>query len=684
MHVCQRLAATIAALGICVTGAMPVGAQSAEPKLNKAQRATLEAVITAVDRAALDPTDTAITSATWISHVLRASDGSHYIALRADVPGVAPPRGPVILYARLATRRDPATPASVVAERSAVLEWLKGRRGDPLPMRAARSTTVNAGEMPIGGTAAAVGDVAADATSALRLGELRRERETRMREDEAARRKAMLEKADQQRTSLFPFEDFDAGAQLQTGPAGHVRLLRSVTAGPGDYDLLVGWVDPASPAGARPQVVVVTQRLRLPPAPAVFGLSDIVVAEDVVTLSKPYSAMQQAGHPYAFGGVEVVPAPGNRLVNDGTLGLVYQVVNASGTAAGKPDVEVTFQLHRMIGNRLEAFGRLEPQRHRADSLPEDFDVALGHPLFGAVRAPLATFPRGRYRIDVTADDRLAGRKVVTEVALEIKGSPTSLLREAPTAGQAFRREQLLTPIVLASLARALAPGSPSPPLARALAAAEAGRFAELVQVAVTEPSERPLAQALLALGLYGLGDSPRTVATQLTQAVAQGAPAGPVRLMLGATSALLRDDAAAVAAWNDAREEGMADTVVSPMLVDAYLRRQDVARAAAMATAVLDRHPGDTEARQALAMTHIATRRYADALDLLDATEAPEPADGSVDFLRLHALFAAHVVGVSIPDAAARFERLAGAYVARPGLHAALVQEWLAVVSAAP
>ncbi len=154
--------------------------------------------------------------------------------------------------------------------------------------------------------------------------------------------------------------------------------------------------------------------------------------------------------------------------------------------------------------------------------------------------------------------------------------------------------------------------------------------------------------------------------------------------MLGATSALLRDDAAAVAAWNDAREEGIADTVVSPLLVDAYLRRQDVARAAAMATAVLDRHPGDTEARQALAMTHIATRRYADALNLLDATEAPEPADGSVDFLRLHALFAAHVVGVSIPDAAARFERLAGTYVARPGLHAALVQEWLAVVSAAP
>ena len=152
--------------------------------------------------------------------------------------------------------------------------------------------------------------------------------------------------------------------------------------------------------------------------------------------------------------------------------------------------------------------------------------------------------------------------------------------------------------------------------------------------------------------------------------------------MLGATSALLRDDAAAVAAWNDAREEGMADTVVSPMLVDAYLRRQDVARAAAMATAVLDRHPHDIDARHALAMTHIATRRYGDALALLEADEAA-PADGT-DFLRLHALFAAHVAGVPLPDAAARFMRIADAYVEGTGAHAALVREWLAVVSGAP
>lgn len=433
-------------------------------------------------------------------------------------------------------------------------------------------------------------------------------------------------------------------------------------------------------AGAKASVVVIRHRLRLPATSARFGLSEVVVARDVQPLAKPYTGQQQAGHPYAFGGVEVVPAPGNRLVNDGTLGLVYQVVNASAAADGKPNVEVTFELQRMVGDRFENFGRLEPQRHHAATLPGDFDVALGHPLFGAVRAPLGTFPRGHYRIDVTAVDRLAGLRVASSVPLEIKGSPSSLLREAPTAGQSFRREQILTPAVLTSLARALAPASPSGPLTLALRAAEAGRFADLLQVSITEPAERPAGQALFALGLYGLGDSPRTVATQLTQAAAQGASAGPVQVMLGATSALLRDDAGAIAAWNDAREQGIEDTVVAPLLIDAYLRRQDAGRAAAMATAMLDRHPGDGDARRALAMTHIATRRYAEALTLLDGAES---ADDATDFLRLHALFAAHVSGAPLPDSTARFASTGGAYVARDGPHAALVREWLAVVAGA-
>jgi hypothetical protein len=671
--VAARLVA--AALMLCLPRA--VAAQNV-PKLSRSQRAALEAVVTAVDEASASATSL---PATWQSHVLRASDGSHYIALRATVAGLPAPRGPVILYARLASRAGTAI-GSVVPERSAVLEWLKGRRGEPLPMQAARSTTVNVGEMPVGGTAAAVGDVAAGATAALRLVELQRERLARQREDERARREAELERTEQTRTALFPFEDFDPDARLELMAGGEVLLMRGVTAGPGDYDLFIAWADPS--ARDRPHVSVVTRRLQLPAASSAFGLGEVVVAEDVRQLTVPYTALQQASHPYAFGGIEVVPASDNRLSNDGTLGLMYQVVNPTGSPAGKPDIEIGFQLYRTEGDRTEPFARLEPQRHHAATLPHDFDVALGHPIFGAVRAPLTAFPRGRYRIDVTAIDRLTGRTATRVVALEVKGSPASLLREAPSPALPFRREHLLTPRILASLAHGLRPPSPSAELARALAAAEAGRFAELVQVPVLLPAERPIAQALLGLGLYGLGDSPRAVTAQLTQAANQGAPSGPIRLVLGAVNALQRDDAAAVEAWNGAREGGLPDTAVAPLLVDAYLRRNDIARAAAMARAVLDAHPADRDARRALAATFIASRRFAEAIDVLDGVPSSETNDLEADFLRLHALFAAHVGRASPPGGTERFERLAAGYVDGAGQHAALVREWLAAVQAAP
>ena len=55
----------------------------AAPKLSKQQRLTLEAVVAAVDAAA-SGNSTALPAA-WRSHVLRASNGAHYVALSAAV-----------------------------------------------------------------------------------------------------------------------------------------------------------------------------------------------------------------------------------------------------------------------------------------------------------------------------------------------------------------------------------------------------------------------------------------------------------------------------------------------------------------------------------------------------------------------------------------------------------------------
>ena len=75
---------------------------------------------------------------------MRASDGSHYVAFSLEPPpGRELPKGPVVLYVRLAT----ATPngAASIIERSAIREWLSGTRLDPrlLPRR-----NIAIGDMP--------------------------------------------------------------------------------------------------------------------------------------------------------------------------------------------------------------------------------------------------------------------------------------------------------------------------------------------------------------------------------------------------------------------------------------------------------------------------------------------------------------------------------------------------------
>lgn len=481
-------------------------------------------------------------------------------------------------------------------------------------------------------------------------------------------------------SAVHAFEDFDVKSVLAPAARG-LRIERGITAGPGDYDVYIGWAEPGN--SRTPAVRVITHRLSLPAASrADFALSDIVLADAVRTLESPYPVDQQGAHPYAIGALETTPARDTRFRVDQPLSVVVQVINPTGGPAGKPEVDVAFRISRDVGGRPQLVGSLPVQHYNAGTLPVDFDVASGHPLFAALQMPLATFARGRYTLEIIATDRVGGRQTTRTAAFEVTGTPASLLREAPTPGQAFRRDSVLAPATLRAIARALAPPTPSEPLARALAAIEAGRFADLVRVDTAAAAERPIAQALLGIGLYGLGDSPRSVAAQLSQAASLGAPSAPVLLLLGATYALGGDDKAAVTAWNQARDGGIDDDVVATLLIDAYMRQGDVARAAAMATAALDSQPGNAAARRALAATYIATRRSADALRLLDAAPA-EAAGPEHDFLVMHALFAGVVAGdaaMTAPAARERFAAIGQRYVRAEGRHADLVREWLAAI----
>lgn len=669
------LVAALAALAVGLPSG--AGAQGA-PKLTKAQRTVLESVVQAVDRAAGGgPID----AAAWATHVLRASDGSHYLAMRALASGVAAPSAPVVLYVRLASQRDPAV--TTTAERSAVSEWLRGMRAEPLPMRAGGSMSVPRGEMPVGSIIPGGRDVAAESVAALRLLMLEHEKTKKQREAQAAARREAMERARSSPSTMLPFEDFDVAARLVAGTGGGVDVRRSLTAGPGAYQVLVGWAEmPAR--GAAPDVHVLRHVVSLPPAPPVFGLSDIIVGNQAAAIASPYPANQQNAHPYATGMIEVTPAPANVLRADESLSMVVQVVNPAGTATGKPDVSVQFRIARIAGDHDEVVGTLPAQRYDETKVPVDFDVAKGHPLFAATRASLASLSRGRYRLTAIADDHVGGASATTETVFEVRGTPQTLLKEAPRPGRPYHRASVLAPAPLQVIVGGLTPSTPSPGLASLLGAAAAGRFAELVRETPIDPTERATAVLLRALGLYGLGDTPRSVAVPLGTALNGGAPERPSLLLHGAVQALAGDDAGAVAAWERAQARGVPASVIAPLLVDAYVRRGDGARAAALVETRLAAQPGDDDAARVLASLHLAAGRPTEALQQLERPPLVGRDDAETAFLRLHALFASIVAEGASAGAAewrAAFAAAASRYVERGAAHASLVAEWQRALS---
>ena len=228
----------------------PPQARQTAPRLSRQQRATLESGgrRPSIRRAADAGAGLAVE---WQVHVLRASDGSHYVALRGrgQRPRRAEGAGHPLRAAGVARgarrhHRGAAIGGDGVAAR---------QRSDPLPMSAGRSMTVPQGEMPIGG-AAAVRRRRSPPTSSNALRYMDRQREQAAREREARReeapRRARECRPQPALPAIHPFEDFEsrpASTRRRAAPPS----CAACAAGPGDFDLYVALGRAGRPATGR-------------------------------------------------------------------------------------------------------------------------------------------------------------------------------------------------------------------------------------------------------------------------------------------------------------------------------------------------------------------------------------------------------------------------------------------------
>lgn len=671
------MAFPIVRIGLLILlAAAPLGARQATPTLSKDQRATLQAVVAAVDAAAASPETPDVT---WQTHLLRASDGSHYLAFSVLPPPALAPPPKTTLYVRLATRADPQSVG--LSERSAVMEWLKGMRSDPLVSQKQRGIAF--GEMPVFGAGAIAARGPGQQAGDLKLLSLERERARERREAEERERKAALEgTATRPRDAIFPFEDFTVDTDLLSASVGPV-VRRSLTAGPGDYDLYVAWAAPEKGARTVP-VRVFKSTLRLPPAlTGELAVSSVILADAVGTLESPYPANLQSSHPYALGALEIAPARDDVFTNDERLAVVFQVMNARANTSGKPDVGIAFQLFKVTPAGDQSVGMLNPQTYNESTLPAEFDLAKGHPLFAAMAAPLKTIGRGDYRLRVTATDKLSGTSAVSHATFTIVATPATLLTAAPR-GVPFEKETLLAPEVLRDLAGLLRTDPMSPALSAALTAATDARYVDLLRDDAVEPGEQGARMTLRGLGLYAMGD-PRMARTILGQALQRATPNPVAQLFVGACRALEANDREAAAAWQTALDGGLPARLVAPLLLDAHLRLGDLARASEIAKTA---DPGTQPAlARGLAALAIESRREAEALPLLERHLAEHSTDLQAQFLWLHAVYASFV-NARGPGATTegkdQFRARAKTYIDAKARHAPLVAEWLLMIEHPP
>ena len=478
----------------------------------------------------------------------------------------------------------------------------------------------------------------------------------------------------------MPFEDFEVGAHVVARAGRPPVFERALTAGPGDYDVVVAWSvvddrDRPLRSGARRHAI------SLPPVQT-EGLCSAASSWPTPSAPAPTcSADQQTAHPYAIGGTEIDPAPDAAFTNDERLSVAFQVFNAAPSMTGKPDITVALRLYRQTPGGEDLAASLAPLESPEGTLPADFDLLQGTPA-GGLRRAAPDLPRGEYRLAIAVTEIASpGRRPPPRHAFASSPRPRPCwpaLRRSPRPSFApacsrprsstrsstrWRHRQRQRVWLPCSLARQ-------------------HRFVDLMVDTPVAPPDRGTATLLQAMAAYALGDTPRAITVRLARALDAGAPAGATQFWIGAVHALEGRDADAVTAWTAARAAGWPNALVAPLVAEAQVRAGRLPEAGRTAREAIEAGALDPSLARVAAAADLTARRYAAAADRLTTHLAFAPDDAEAQWMLVHALFGA-VVGtdtgaaLSPDEARSRLRQAVERYQQSGGRHRALADEWL-------
>ena len=201
-------------------------------------------------------------------------------------------------------------------------------------------------------------------------------------------------------------------------------LSRAMALQPGEYEAFIAVKEQSVGAPVRnapPANMGLLRRGLMVPDfnGAELSTSSIIIANAIEPLAAPLSREEQQENPYTFGTMRVVPSPDLRLSKAGELQVLFWVYGTQHTE-GKPDVVIEYNFHQKTADGELYFNRTAPQPLNAETLPEQFDVNAGHQLPGSLLVPLASFPEGEYRLEVTITDKLSGQTLTQNATFTVE------------------------------------------------------------------------------------------------------------------------------------------------------------------------------------------------------------------------------------------------------------------------
>jgi hypothetical protein len=226
--------------------------------------------------------------------------------------------------------------------------------------------------------------------------------------------------------SLYPFED--VYFTDFRGAAGQpLKMSRAFAVAPGDYDVYFAVRErPAASGGAAPaaeapvRITVLKQELTVPNYHSdELQTSSIIVAEKIEQLTAPLPPDAAKERPYVLGEAEIVPAADLKFRKTEEISVVFQVYGVKFGDDKKPDLVVEYAFLQKDGSGEKPFNNTPPQAFNGQTLPPNFDPALGHQIVGGQAVPLATFPEGDFRLAIKITDNKAGKSITRDVLFSV-------------------------------------------------------------------------------------------------------------------------------------------------------------------------------------------------------------------------------------------------------------------------